>query len=152
LAQHEGGMHRDEAFDALAVRQRMAALAADSDAAPEDRLRGRGAERRYDTRLDERQLQLEPPAALLDLAHVRLLVDAALAARPVLEVFHRIGDVGLAALDSRVGESPVEDPPGGADEGMALQVLSVARLLADENGDRLFRALAEDGLGGIAVE
>jgi len=79
-------------------------------------------------------------------------VDAALAATDPFEVLDGVGDVDLRAVDARVLQRLVEELPGWADEGPALQVLLVAGLLADEDdlGARL--ALAEDGLGAGLVE
>jgi len=68
---------------------------------------------------------------VLDLAGGRPLVQPALAALDVLEVLDRVGDVGRLAVDAGLGQRPVEDPPGRADERPALLLL-VARLLADE--------------------
>ena len=63
----------------------------------EQRLRRGRAERHDKIRLHQRQFVVQPPAAGLDLAGIRLGMDAALAARLELEVLHRIGDVGLRA-------------------------------------------------------
>ena len=63
-----------------------------------------------------------------------------------LEVLDRVGDVDLVAVDAGGGERLVEQAPRGADERMALFVLLVAGLLADEHDARVTRPLAEDGL------
>lgn len=44
---------------------------------------------------------IQPPAAGFHLAGVRLLVDAALAARLELEMLDRVGDVELLPFDAR---------------------------------------------------
>jgi hypothetical protein len=79
-------------------------------------------------------------------------VDAALAARLVLEVLDGIGDVDEVAVDPGFREDGVEELSCRADEGLAGDVLLVAGLLADEDDARLLRAFAEDGLGGLAPE
>ena len=103
-------------------------------------------------RLHERDLGVEPRPAGRDLAGVRLLVDAPLAARLPLEVLDDVGDVDLRAVDPRLRERPIEQRAGRTDERMAAQILGVARLLADEHQRRRRRAFAEDGLRGALVE
>ena len=49
-----------------------------------------------------------------------------------LEVFDGIGDVNTMPVDARIGHGPVEQLPRGPDEGAALPVLLVSRLLADQ--------------------
>ncbi len=95
---------------------------------------------------------IEPPAAGGDLAAVRGLVQAALAAGLVLEVLHGVGHVGLAPLDPSLGQGPVQHPAGRTDEGLARQVLLVARLLADEHHRGVGRPLARNTLGGVGPE
>ena len=53
----------------------------------------------------------------------------------------------MRAVDAGLGERPVEELAGGADEGAALEVLLVAGLLADEGDGGADRTLAEDGAG-----
>ena len=94
------------------------------------------------------ELGLEPRATGGELARVRLCVQAALAARGglPLEVLDRVGEVDLVAVEAGGGERLVEQAARGADERVALFVLLVAGLLADEHDARVTRALAEDGL------
>src|SRR3546814_11846423 len=54
-----------------------------------------------------------------DLARVRLLVDAPLAAALELEMLDRVGDVGCGAVDAGVRERLVEDAAGWPDDGTA---------------------------------
>ena len=58
----------------------------------------------------------------------------------------------VAALDAKVLESPVQQLAGGADKRPALQVLLVARLLADEHELRLQGALTTDRLRGAGAD
>jgi hypothetical protein len=88
----------------------------------------------------------EPPAASVDLARLRLLVDAPFAPRLVLEVLHRIGDVDLVASDAGSLERAVEHLAGGPHERTAGQILLVAWLLADEHERGIGRPFAEDGV------
>jgi hypothetical protein len=79
-------------------------------------------------------------------------VEPALAARPPFEVLDRIGQVDVAARDLGLLQDPVEDSTGGPDEGLALDVLAVAGLLADQHQPRLARPRPEDGLGRVLPE
>ena len=72
---------------------------------------------------------VDPPAAGLHFAGVRLRVDAALAARLELEVLDRIGDVGLQPVDA-----------GLVDRGFSVHVNIAARQLAE--GSFVERVLA----------
>src|SRR5205807_9324739 len=86
------------------------------------------------------------------LGPVRLVVDAALAARLPLEVLDGVRDVDAAAVDAGGGERLVKDAPCRPDEGTAREILPVARLLADEHQLRTRRAFAEDGLRRVPPE
>ena len=112
----------------------------------------RGAERDRQVRPQHRELLLEPAVAGVDLADARLLVDAPLAARLEFEVLDRIGDIGALAVDAGIGQRPVEHRAGRPDEGLAREILLVARLLADEDEVGGRQALAEHRLGREAVE
>ena len=79
-------------------------------------------------------------------------MDSALAAYDPLEVLDDIGQVDVLAVDSRVGEGPVEQLPGGADERTAEFVLLVSGLLADEHRLGVRWALAEHDLRRGLVE
>ena len=74
---------------------------------------------------------------MLDLAGGRLGMDAAVAALLEFEVLHRVGEVGLLAVDPGLPERPVEKLAGRTDEGAALQILLIARLFADEDDARM---------------
>src|SRR5204862_6342605 len=78
--------------------------------------------------------------------------DPPLAAWLPLEMLHGVRTVDRPRFDAGRLEAPVEQPPGGADERVALAVLLVARLLADQHEGSVSRPFAEDGLGGIAPE
>ena len=57
-----------------------------------------------------------------------------------------IRDVDVIPRDPRLLEPAVEQPPRRTDERMTLDVLPIARLLADEHHLGLADALAHDGL------
>src|SRR5207244_7210728 len=108
----------------------------DAEARPQQHLGRRGAEAEDQRRSDRLHLALEPLIAGLDLALRGRLVHAALASRLPLEMLHRVGDVGLAPVDARVGEALVEDAASGTDERVPLAVFAVARLLAHDHDAR----------------
>ena len=68
----------------------------------------------------KRRAQVEPPAAMLDLAGVGRWWMRPLAARLELEVLDRIGEVGRARGRCRPRPRPVEQLAGRADERAAL--------------------------------
>ena len=95
---------------------------------------------------------VEPPAAGLNLAGIRLGVDAALAARLELEVLYRIGDIDLVRsmpASSRIASKTL---PAGPTNGLPAMILLIARLLADEHHLGVFRPFAEHGLRRVAPE
>src|SRR5207244_6109867 len=94
----------------------------------------------------EGYLGVEPRMARPDLLRVRLLVDAALSLRRVLEMLDRIRDVDELAIDPRFFKRAVEQPPRRPDERPALKILLVTGLLADEHQFGFRFALAEDRL------
>ena len=129
-----------------------AAAPSDAKRSAEERLGGGRAEQHEHPGLDHGDLCLEPRAAGGDLARARLLMNAPLPARLPLEVLHGIRHVRSGAVDPGLGERLVEESPRRADERPSRPVLLVTRLLADEHGSRVLRALAEDGLGSEPPE
>jgi hypothetical protein len=68
------------------------------------------------------------------------------------EVLDGVRYVGVLARHAGRFERPVEQAPGRADEGQALLVLLVARLLADQHDARMRRAGAEHRLRRVRPE
>jgi hypothetical protein len=79
-------------------------------------------------------------------------MDTSLPTRFPTEVLDRVGDVDLVAIEPSVGEAPVEELPGWTDEGMALEVLTVTRLLTYDHHPSRGGALAEHGLRAEVVK
>jgi hypothetical protein len=79
-------------------------------------------------------------------------VQTLLAARFVLEMLHGIGEPDLPAVEPCLRHGAVQDLAGRPDEGMAREVLLIARLLAHQHQRRPRRPLAEHCLRGMAVE
>ena len=67
-------------------------------------------------------------------------------------MLHGVGNINVVAQDAGFSKSFVEHFTGRSDERMSLPVFHVARLLADEDDTRMFRAFAENRLGRIFVE
>src|SRR3546814_12890584 len=79
-------------------------------------------------------------------------MQALLAARDPTEVLHRVGHEDPLAVDAGVGQRAPQQLAGRADEGMALDVLAVARLLANQHDVRLGGAFAAHRLGRVRIE
>src|SRR6266496_5423586 len=96
--------------------------------------------------LDQSELRVEPGPAGPDLDRIGLLVDALLAARLPLEVLDDVGDVGLRPVDAGLLQAGVEESSRRTDERPPFDVFTVARLLPDQDHQRVPRSLAEDSL------
>src|ERR1700722_8666688 len=131
---HRGGMHGGYHGEFVAVwcpapADQFAPGAADPERRPEQRLARRRPEGDHHAGTEPGKFGVEPGAARRDVPHVRLDVNAPLAAvRRGLpaEVLHRVGDVRGVAGDAGVAERPVEEPAGRSHEGLALPVFHVA--------------------------
>jgi hypothetical protein len=69
-------------------------------------------------------------------------VQASFTALLKLEVFHRVGDEYLLAIQPRVPERPVEHASGRSDERSTPQIFIIARLFTYEHQASQSRALA----------
>src|SRR5262249_5378917 len=125
---------------------------ADGGAAVPQVAPGGGAKGDDRHRLHDGAFGIEPNLAALDLVSVGPLVKPPLAAHFVLEVLHRVGDENLGPRNSRIRQRPIENAPGGADEGLAAEVFLVAGLLADQHDVGGFAPLARYRLRRILVE
>jgi hypothetical protein len=67
-------------------------------------------------------------------------------------MLHGVGDVRAVAGDPGVAERGVEKPAGRPHERLALPVLHVARLLADQDDGGVRRAFTENRLAGPLIE
>jgi hypothetical protein len=64
-------------------------------------------------------------------------------------VLDGIGDEDLAAVESRHIQALVQYPARWPHEGMAAQILFLARLFADQHNSGMSRSFARDGLRGV---
>ena len=129
--------------------EHLASLRADPERRPHHRLSGGRAQEDHDPRLDHRDLRLEPRPASPNLARVGLFVQAALATAGPPEVLDGVGDVDAPAVDPSLVQRPLQKASGGPDEGLALKILLVARLLAHKHHPGVLPAFAEYGLRGV---
>src|SRR5262245_47906204 len=97
---------------------------------------------------DDRQFHVQPGPAGGDMVRTRLFVDAPLAARLPVEVFHDVGDVDLLTIQACRFERAIEQLTGGADERTARSIFLIPRLFADEHHPRPPGAFSEDRLRG----
>ena len=120
-----------------------AAAAQDAELRSQERLRRDRAHQDEHVGRDDVDLGAQPRPAGDDVGSQRTLVEPALAARLPAEVLDGVGQVDAAAIDARTFERVVEHASRRAHERPALDVLVVARLLADEREARLAGPLAE---------
>ena len=106
---------------AAALGDGLPARLGDLDVLAGQRARRGGAERDDEPGLDQVQFEIEPPAAMFDLVAVRLLVDAALAARLEFEMLHGIGDVDALAVDAGLGTAWSNIWPAGPTKGRPVR-------------------------------
>jgi hypothetical protein len=64
-------------------------------------------------------------------------------------VLDSVGEIDLASRDPCSLQRLVENSPGRPDEGHALDVLAIARLLADQHESGALVAFAKHGLRGV---
>jgi hypothetical protein len=67
-------------------------------------------------------------------------------------MFDRVRQINLGTVDARLRQTPVQHAPRRADERVALEVLLIARLLADQHEPGPLRALAEHRPGRVPVQ
>lgn len=143
-----GGKHRRKS---IRVKD-LASILRHAKIPAEERLSCGGPQADNKFRFDHFDLAVEPGPAGRLLASAGLLVKAALAARLPLEMLHRIGDVDEVAVDTGFDQTAVEQMAGRPDEGLAGQVLAIARLLADEDQTRMRIAFSENSLRRVLIK
>src|SRR3954453_174392 len=106
-----------EARAPIRPAQALPPLPQQGELAAHESLRGRRPESDDELRRRDGGLSIEPPSAPLHLITVRLLVKALFPTRLEFEMLDGVRDISRSALDSRFGESLVENTPRGPDEG-----------------------------------
>src|SRR5690606_33385494 len=86
------------------------------------------------------------------LCRTGLLVNPTLAPRFPLEVLDGIGDVGRNLVKPGLLQRLIQQAAGRPDKGLALDILDIAGLFADEHERRAGAAFAEDGLRAASPE
>src|SRR5437867_1915098 len=112
----------------------------------EQRLGGGGAKADHSAGLYHGNLGVEPRQTRADFDGIGLGMDAALAARLPLEVFHQVGDISYTPIDSCFLERPIEQFAGATDERLASEVFVITGLLAHKHHLSFHRAFAENRL------
>ena len=140
VAQHRRRMQRRDEHRVVAERELSAAQLGDALLGLEQQLGGEVAERDDDRGSMKLELRLEVRPAGLDLDRLRVAV----ARRAAL---HHVGDVHVVAGEADALDQLVSSCPARPDERLALQVLLLARALADEHQVRVRLADAEHHLG-----
>jgi hypothetical protein len=67
------------------------------------------------------------------------------------EMLDRVGHVQATGIEAGLGEGSTQQRAGGSDEGLAIDVLGVTGLFADENYARLHGPRTEHDLSGPFV-
>src|SRR5262249_16603814 len=124
-------MNGNESGRSIVEHKRLPADFSDRDHAPEQAACRSRTECHDRLGLHDGALVIEPPFAAINFVGIRALVQAALAAHLMLEVFDRIGDEYILARDAGVLQRLIQEAAGGTDKWVASQVFLVARLLAD---------------------
>jgi hypothetical protein len=150
--QDRGRMSRDRHQLGQVGFHGSAAVTSDPDLRAKQRLSRGCAEQDDRGWLYNRELGPQPRQAGVHLPAVGLLVDATLSADLEAEMLHNVRDVGIAGRDSRPVEPLVEDPAGRTDERVALDVLAVPGLLADQHHGGSLGPFTHHGLGGVRVQ
>ena len=132
--------------------EHLATTGRDPDRAAEQGAGRRGAQADHHSGPHRRELGLQPRVAGVDLVGTRLLVEAPLAPVLVLEVLHGVGDVEPGAIEPGLLDATPEHAPRRPDERLALAVLLVAGLLADQDDPGRGRPFPEHRLGRGLVE
>src|SRR5262245_44594813 len=145
-------MNGDKGRRSIGEHKRLPAHLGDRDDAPEQAARRGRAERYNCLRSHDGALAFEPPFAAIDFMSIRALVQAALAAHLMFEVFDRIGDEHILALDAGLLQRLIQEAAGRTDKWATGEILLVAWLLADQHQTRMCSPLARHNLGGELIE
>lgn len=126
--------------------QQLSTLLGDLEFGPEQGF-GRGrAQADQHLGFDQIDLGLQPGQARTNLASIGRLVQPPTAASLPLEVLDHVGDIRVVALDAGALQRLVEQAAGRPHEGLAGDVLAVARHLADQHQASILPTFTKDGL------
>ena len=85
-----------------------------------------------DSRLDQRNLGLEPRTARVNLPRVRFLMDPAFAPFLEFEMLDDVGDIYGGSVDAGLGQGAIEQFASRTHKGNTLKVFVIAGLFANE--------------------
>ena len=116
--QNRRGMHRSHDERRQRRFHKLAAMLRHPKITAKQSLRSSSSQADNYLRLQHGYLGIQPRPASIDFRCIRLLVDAPLAARLPLEMFHCVGDISLAAIDAGFFQSRVQQIPAGPTKGL----------------------------------
>ena len=98
-------------------------------------LRGGGAKKHDDLRLQQCQLGIEPGLACRDLTRSRPFVKASLPRRRAfpLEMFYDVRNISGLPLDAGFDKRFIQQTASGPNERMPAEIFLIARLFTDQN-------------------
>jgi hypothetical protein len=67
-------------------------------------------------------------------------------------MFHDVGHVNVAAVNSRLGEGFVQDAAGGTDKWLAREVLAISRLFADHHHSSRRSTFSKNRLCALSIQ
>src|SRR5579872_97987 len=119
--------------------------------AAQQRLRGSSSQANDHLGFQELYFSFKPGLACTNFRHSGLLVKPSFASFFKSEVLDHVGNVGCRAINRGIRQGTVEDPAGGTYKRIALKVLFIARLFADQDNSSSLGPSAENGLGRIQI-
>ena len=145
-------MNGGEASAAIGPAQKTAALAREDNRPTHERAGRERAKSDDESRLDQHQFLVEPPMAFFHFVPVRTFVKAPFAALLMLEMFYGVSHIDRTAVEPCLFQSQIEDTAGRPNERTTLPVFLIARLFADQQQRRVYRAFTENGLRCIPIQ
>ena len=144
-------MNGGETLAAIGPVQKTAALARKDNCPTHERACRERAKSDDESWLDQHQFLIEPPTAFFHFVPVRMFVKAPFAALLMLEMFYGVGDIDRTAVEPCLFQSQIEDTAGRPNERTTLPVFLIARLFADQQQRRVYRAFTKNGLRCIPI-
>src|SRR5665213_261427 len=151
-AQYGGGMNGRHHVWRPRMLKWNAAFLRQPKLTPEKGLRRRGPKANDNLGLDQFHFRLQPGPAGAHFSHAWLLMQPPLPAFFEFEMFDHVRHINFRTLDGRICESPVEDSPRESDKRMALDILFIPGLLADQRQVGRSRTFAKDSLRGLQIQ
>ena len=145
-------MNGGEASATIGPAQKTAALAREDNCPTLERACRECAKSDDESWLDQHQFLIEPPTAFFHFVPVRTFVKAPFAALLMLEMFYGVSHIDRTAVELGLFQSQIEDTSGRPNERTTFPVFLIARLFADQQQRRVYRAFTENGLRRIPIK